>query len=65
MYIDNYNEVSNKKYVCNSIIGNYLLKNNFPLLSREDKRMVFARNSKLEKFLNDMPLILKMLGGIK
>ena len=46
----------------NKILGNYLTKNGFPLLQRDEDKMVFAKTPNLEQKLEQLPLTQKIFG---
>ncbi len=63
MFIRNIKDLNvEKHYICNKTIGNYLVKNGIPLLSRIDDKMVFVKTNKLQEVLNSMPFYIKLFG---
>ena len=55
------NEVIIKKFRCNYIIGNYIIKNfDIPLLSYDVNYVYFSDNEKLRDSLNKLPFIYKV-----
>lgn len=61
MYITNIEKIDKDKiFVCNKIIGNYLILKGFPLLSQNNKQMFFSYNEDLNHEINNMPYYLKI-----
>ena len=46
----------------NKILGNYLAKNGFPLLQRDENKMIFSKTKNLEQALEQLPLSIKLFG---
>lgn len=62
MFVSNIEDVSQKGYYkCGKVIGKYLIKKGIPLLSYEDKVMIFAKTKKLQKAIQTMPFLYKLL----
>lgn len=62
MFIVNSKNINfSNTYICGEKIGNFLIKEGFPLLGREGKKMKFAKTERLEKVLNHLPANLKIL----
>lgn len=48
-------------FICNPLIGKYLIRHGIPLLARENKKMVFSKTDDCLKVLNSLPFYLKLL----
>ena len=61
MFISNLKTDDKKYYKCGVIIGNYLIKNGFPLLSKDKNMIVFAKTAKLQRAIKEMPFYLQII----
>ncbi len=61
MFIRNKNIEFSNIYTCGETLGNFLISEGFPLLSRDGKKMKFAKTERLVKVLNHLPTKLKIL----
>ena len=46
-------------YTCNEKLGEFLIKEGFPLFGRDGKKMKFIKTARLEKVLKHLPLRMK------
>lgn len=58
------NEFGIKTVTTNKALGNYLVKNGFPLLCREGKLMIFSKTKNLTTALESLPLLIKITGQV-
>ena len=61
MFIKNLKKDESRFYYCNSLVGKYLEKKGFPILSKVDGKIVFSKTKKLQKVLDTMPFYIKMI----
>lgn len=61
MFITNLIPDKHKYYECDKHVGDYLIENGIPLLSKIDEIMYFPKTKKLQKALKDMPFYLRVL----
>lgn len=64
MFIKNLKKDEIRFYYCNNLVGRYLEKKGFPVLSRIEGQMIFSKTEKLQKVLDTMPFYIKMLGKV-
>lgn len=61
MYITNPSSLSNVYKTKSNIVKNYLIKNNFPLLSQDESGFYFSKTEKLQQALDNSPIWLRLL----
>lgn len=61
MYVSNAEYIKSKRYECGKLVGKYLIKRGFPLLSQRKKVMIFSKTRKLQEAINTMPFYLRIL----
>ena len=62
MFISNLKNMNfSNIYTCDKLIGNFLLKEGFPLLGRDGDKMKFSNTKELQETLNHLPVRLKIM----
>ena len=64
MFIKNLKNNSNT-YKCGKTMGNFLIKEGFPVLSKDGNLIVFAYTERLKKVLAHLPLHLKIMRKLR
>jgi len=58
------NGLKTPKVFTNIILGNYLVKNGFPLLQKNKNTMVFSETKALSEMIDNLPIHIKLLGKV-
>lgn len=53
-----------KTVTTNKQLGNYLVKNGFPLLGKDSDMMIFSKTKSLTSELESLPLLIKITGRV-
>lgn len=62
MYISNLKGKNfSNVYTCGKSIGNFLVRNGFPLLGRDGDKMKFSNTKELQEALSHLPVRLRIL----
>ena len=54
-----------KTIVVNERIGDYLVKKNIPLLSRDGKKMIFSDTKEVSEAMKSIPIHLKLMRMVR
>ena len=61
MFIKNVESIQSPIFICNKILGKYLINHNkIPILSIKDNKYIFAETQHLKEALNSLPFLMKI-----